>query len=236
MDETAQRAAEGAMRSSAAIETACASFARCELSRVLWHVIHEVMFLARTGRKTSMGRQRRYARQSCFCMEEPDCKLRQGGRGLGRLPMMRRLLVGIGELEQRRLVIGAPEERDADRQVIAREPGGHGDGRSVNQERVQRQYAAGARIGRVVPSLMVPGWNSTDLCTMASSLLSAITLKTSNVSFSRASRNARYLAGSSGGGGFVHWSALDGGKLLPISGERAMSSRVLIGESGLRAR
>jgi hypothetical protein len=45
--------------------------------------------------------------------------LAQRRRRLRRHAVARRLLVGIGELEQRRLAVGHPEERDADREVVA---------------------------------------------------------------------------------------------------------------------
>jgi hypothetical protein len=38
---------------------------------------------------------------------------------------MGRLLVGISELQQHRLAVGQPKERDADREIVAREPRPH---------------------------------------------------------------------------------------------------------------
>ena len=46
--------------------------------------------------------------------------------------MMRRLLVGVGELDQVAVVVGPADETDAGRQIVPREAGGNDDRRHVD--------------------------------------------------------------------------------------------------------
>jgi hypothetical protein len=73
---------------------------------------------------------------------------RRRGR-LGRHPVMRRLLIGISELQQHRLALGQPKERYANRQIVAGEPGRHIHGGSKDQKRVQRRDASVGLLGRI---------------------------------------------------------------------------------------
>ena len=55
--------------------------------------------------------------------------------------MTRRLLVGIGELDQVAIVVGSSNKANARREVVARESRGDDDGRNVDQKSVQMRRA-----------------------------------------------------------------------------------------------
>src|SRR5437588_5664644 len=80
-----------------------------------------------------------------------------GRRRFWRNTMMSRLLVSIGELEQRRLTVGFSEERDAHRQIVGSEPGRYGDGGRIDQERIQRRYPFVVHVRRIDPILYICG-------------------------------------------------------------------------------
>ena len=50
--------------------------------------------------------------------------------------MVGRLLIGVGQLEQRRLAIGSAEERDADGQIVRGKARGYCQRRRISEERV----------------------------------------------------------------------------------------------------
>jgi hypothetical protein len=102
--------------------------------------------------------------------------------------MMCRLLVGVGQLYHIAVVVGAPQKSYAGRQVVASETRGDDNRRDEDEKRVDVGRALLVNERRIAPSLMKVGWCSTALCTMASSLLSAITLRKWLVNSSRAKR------------------------------------------------
>ena len=74
---------------------------------------------------------------------------RQRRRGGRRAAMLGGLLVGVGELDHRRLAVGTAEERDPDRQPLRREAGRHDHRGDVDQERVEVRRALLVDVGRV---------------------------------------------------------------------------------------
>src|SRR5437762_11590155 len=86
------------------------------------------------------------------------CKFRRGDRlppgaqGRGRLgghTMVRRLLIGITQLEQLGLAIGAAKEGDADGKIVRGESRRHRYRRDKDKEGIERRYALLADIRRV---------------------------------------------------------------------------------------
>ena len=63
--------------------------------------------------------------------------------------MVCRLFVGVGELNQVAVVIGASNETHSRRQVVAREARGNYDRRHVNQERIQMRRTFLVDKGRI---------------------------------------------------------------------------------------
>ena len=71
--------------------------------------------------------------------------------------MMRRLFVGVGELEQRGFAVGWSKERDADGQIVAGKARRDGHRRGIHQKRVQRGNALVVHVGRIDPILYICG-------------------------------------------------------------------------------
>src|SRR5882724_4467949 len=86
---------------------------------------------------TSSGLTKPRKRPSCSLR----CGLYQGRCRLGRYAMVRRLLIGITQLEQLGLAIGAAKEGDADRKIVRRKTGRHRYRRHKDEEGVERGYA-----------------------------------------------------------------------------------------------